>query len=196
MCVVISGYRYYSPELGRWVTKDPINELGSMALRRETKKQIYELNPYGFNKNNPLTLYDSLGLCSGCDDCPSGEWTSFSIPSFSLFFGGGLTMAKTTYKCKDNKNSCKATAICFGGGAIAAVGIGIDFGGWPGCDDGVTGICNKNGFSDFSYGIYVTAGPVSETFTENSNNIGIAKSWGLGVAFITCTNTSITCNFD
>jgi RHS repeat-associated protein len=43
------GYRYYSPEIGRWINRDPIGERGG-------------LNQYGFISNNPLSNNDSLGL--------------------------------------------------------------------------------------------------------------------------------------
>jgi uncharacterized protein RhaS with RHS repeats len=46
---VISGYRFYQPELGRWVSRDPIAENGG-------------LNLYGFVGNSPLTYWDILGL--------------------------------------------------------------------------------------------------------------------------------------
>ncbi len=46
-----SGYRYYSPELGRWVNRDPIEELGG-------------LNLYGFVGNSVLDKVDILGLTS------------------------------------------------------------------------------------------------------------------------------------
>ena len=43
------GYRFYLPELGRWLNRDPIEEGGG-------------LNLYGFVKNNPVTRWDVLGL--------------------------------------------------------------------------------------------------------------------------------------
>jgi RHS repeat-associated protein len=49
------GYRYYSPELGRWINRDPIGERGG-------------LNVYGFARNRAINI-DVLGL--------------FSIPGFS-----------------------------------------------------------------------------------------------------------------
>jgi RHS repeat-associated protein len=45
------GYRYYSPTLGRWVSRDPIGEEG-------------ELNRYVFVKNNGVNTLDRLGLIS------------------------------------------------------------------------------------------------------------------------------------
>jgi len=44
------GFRYYSPNLGRWLSRDPIGE-------RES------LNLYGFVNNIPINKYDILGLC-------------------------------------------------------------------------------------------------------------------------------------
>ncbi|MBA5872897.1 MAG: hypothetical protein GDA68_23375, partial [Nitrospira sp. CR2.1] len=43
------GYRYYSPRLGRWLSWDPIGEEGG-------------LNLCASNHNNPLNIYDPLGL--------------------------------------------------------------------------------------------------------------------------------------
>ena len=44
------GYRYYSPELGRWITRDPIGEHGGKNL-------------FALVKNNPTSQFDRLGLC-------------------------------------------------------------------------------------------------------------------------------------
>jgi len=43
------GYRQYSPELGRWLSRDPIGERGGMNL-------------YGFGGNSPLCFIDPFGL--------------------------------------------------------------------------------------------------------------------------------------
>jgi RHS repeat-associated protein len=45
------GYRYYSPESGRWLTPDPIAESGG-------------LNVYSITENNPISKIDALGLYS------------------------------------------------------------------------------------------------------------------------------------
>ncbi len=65
MRVVISGYRYYSSELGRWLNRDPLRELGSMILRRKIIKNDIneELNLlYAFVNNDPNNRIDRLGL--------------------------------------------------------------------------------------------------------------------------------------
>ncbi len=46
---VRSGYRYYSPGLGRWVNRDPIEEEGGLHL-------------YGFLGNDPCHHLDILGM--------------------------------------------------------------------------------------------------------------------------------------
>ncbi|MFZ2276954.1 MAG: RHS repeat-associated core domain-containing protein, partial [Prosthecobacter sp.] len=46
------GYRYYSPHLGRWTCKDPIEEKGG-------------LNLYEFTENDPVNNVDKLGLVCG-----------------------------------------------------------------------------------------------------------------------------------
>jgi RHS repeat-associated protein len=43
-------YRFYDPNLQRWPSRDPIGELGGINL-------------YEFVANNPISIYDSLGLC-------------------------------------------------------------------------------------------------------------------------------------
>jgi len=42
-------YRFYSPQLGRWINRDPIEEAGGINL-------------YGFVGNDPLNKIDPLGL--------------------------------------------------------------------------------------------------------------------------------------
>lgn len=49
------GYRYYSPRLGRWISRDPIEEKGGLGL-------------YAFVENRPVMRFDWLGLA-----CQSGQ---------------------------------------------------------------------------------------------------------------------------
>ncbi len=52
------GLRYYNPIMGRWLSRDPIGELGG-------------LNLYGMVGNNPLNFVDPLGLA----ECPFPKWS-------------------------------------------------------------------------------------------------------------------------
>jgi RHS repeat-associated protein len=59
--LVYYGYRYYSPELGRWLSRDPLEE-------------GVELNIYAFVMNRPLNWHDPFGLtaCSCGADITDG----------------------------------------------------------------------------------------------------------------------------
>jgi RHS repeat-associated protein len=54
------GYRYYNVGTGRWISRDPIKELGG-------------INIYGFLANAPLLKVDRLGLFPFCNNCKPGE---------------------------------------------------------------------------------------------------------------------------
>jgi RHS repeat-associated protein len=171
--------RYYDPIPGRFIQEDPLGSLGGINL-------------YAYGANNPLKFLDPLGL-QPCEDCPGGEWSSFSFPAFSGFFGGGGTISRTTYRCKTNNLVCEGTSICFGGGPIAAAGIGFDFGGYPKSTAGVSNVPYTRDFGRFSSGIYLTGGPVSVAMTGSSASVGIAKSVGAGVAYVSCLTVDLRC---
>jgi len=52
ICIAFYGYRYYEPETGRWINRDPIGEDGGVNL-------------YGFVANDPLNQVDFLGNYPG-----------------------------------------------------------------------------------------------------------------------------------
>ncbi len=54
--LVYYGYRYYNPEIGRWVNRDPIEEQGG-------------LNVYGFTQNRSIDRIDILGMLTVSGDC-------------------------------------------------------------------------------------------------------------------------------
>jgi len=60
------GYRFYSPELGRWINRDPIEEEGGV-------------NVYMFINNNGIAAVDYLGLSKVrtlcCDGVAHKVWT-------------------------------------------------------------------------------------------------------------------------
>ncbi len=56
--------RWYDSELGKWISRDPIGELGGMNL-------------YAYADNNPVNLWDVTGLCP--KDSSSGIPSCFSV---------------------------------------------------------------------------------------------------------------------
>lgn len=49
------GYRYYEPRMGRWLSRDPIEELGGQNL-------------FAMSKNEPTNLFDALGQAIAIDN--------------------------------------------------------------------------------------------------------------------------------
>jgi RHS repeat-associated protein len=101
--LVYYGYRYYSPRLGRWLTRDPIGEAGGLHL-------------YAYVYNLPGARVDALGLdwfddlsnfVAGAGDSLSfglsrlarrgisrvvwGDWDSNSDPGSNAYFAGEVT---------------------------------------------------------------------------------------------------------
>ena len=55
--LTLAPFRAYSSDTGRWLSPDPIREVGG-------------LNLYGYVGNNPVSRVDPLGLCDGDDQPP------------------------------------------------------------------------------------------------------------------------------
>ncbi len=77
------GYRFYSPEMGRWTTRDPLGEAGGVNL-------------YAFVGNNPVNWVDPWGLYTevvqwGRSPGRSGRWGHISgnITGQNWSFGPG-----------------------------------------------------------------------------------------------------------
>ncbi|OGV41195.1 MAG: hypothetical protein A2X46_07540 [Lentisphaerae bacterium GWF2_57_35] len=64
------GFRFYSPEMGRWLSRDPIQERGG-------------LNLYRFIRNNSINAIDRLGQTEW------REWVAIVMMVFSTGFGDG-----------------------------------------------------------------------------------------------------------
>jgi RHS repeat-associated protein len=130
-------YRYYDPNLQRWLNRDPIAEPGFAELRGEGQR-IHEdqVNFFIFDDNNPVNKVDALGLSPCIQRCINQ---------------GNDDMAT----CKNITKTCaKAGAVIGGigggvvggirGGTTGAVGVGIavavidgagwGFAGWFSCN--------------------------------------------------------------
>lgn len=103
--VSMNLWAFYSPEQGRWISRDPIYEEGSTArIMAETEK--IEIRPpiylYVFCANNPVLYFDKYGLAyfalrplSGWPWIPVGshnpldDWANTEISHEQIFFEDG-----------------------------------------------------------------------------------------------------------
>ena len=57
------GYRFYEPNLQRWLNRDPIHEYGFLVGRQiNTESEMQQINAYAFVGNDSLNTYDLFGL--------------------------------------------------------------------------------------------------------------------------------------
>ncbi len=56
------GYRFYDPNLQRWLNRDPISELGFETLPRRGWGKNDDLNLYDYVHNSPISYQDPYGL--------------------------------------------------------------------------------------------------------------------------------------
>ena len=79
------GYRYYQPNLQRWLNRDPLEEAGGINL-------------YGFNSNNTLSLIDSDGAAPQLTGIIYNTSTGTSDPQYqqNSYFGDSYGIGKHT----------------------------------------------------------------------------------------------------
>lgn len=105
MLISMNVLAFYSPEQGRWISRDPIYEEGSPAMIMVKKEKI-EIRPpidlYVFCANNPVLYFDKYGLAyfalrplSGWPWIPIGshnpldDWLNTEISHEQIFFEDG-----------------------------------------------------------------------------------------------------------
>jgi RHS repeat-associated protein len=113
--LIYYNYRYYSPELGRWLSRDPIEEGGGDNL-------------YGMVGNNPINKWDALGylkvslkdILSSLSNLTKTEkkiWTSTNCGSkdkeisFSVTINANITIGKTIYPAGGSVNASTTMTI-------------------------------------------------------------------------------------
>lgn len=90
--LVYFGGRYYSPEMGRWITPDPL----FINNPAEATKRPLESNLYSYTVNNPINYVD-----------PNGEWAQIALAVAAV----GLMFASDAPGGFASSNANFATAI-------------------------------------------------------------------------------------
>jgi len=85
------GYRYLSPELGRWINRDPIGEIGGINL-------------YAFVLNDPVSIIDPVGLVNT-------KWKNVEV-KYDRNWGGSTHAEWSTPVCSPSR-------VWFSGGCYA-----------------------------------------------------------------------------
>jgi RHS repeat-associated protein len=92
------GYRYYLPRLGRWISRDPIDEMGrprtpvcAACPRRSLRQCRAGLNLYAYTSGRPVGGVDPIGLAE-CSQGLCDAWCSANKK-------GGVTICEGGSKC-------------------------------------------------------------------------------------------------
>ena len=87
-------YRHYSPELGRWPSRDPLGEVDHEMLKSLTKDIYFtgekSFNVYSFVENNPLYYIDTYG--EGFWDWLNNIFTSVDPGTTGDVVDGGMAL--------------------------------------------------------------------------------------------------------
>ena len=105
---VAFGLRSYSPELGRWVNRDPMEDPGNIQIRSVvTKVGRGKSFDYGFCHNGPIVRIDCLGMD---DDAPSNIFECWVTPiEYCCGDYSGLlkSLCERMIKCLMNRPAAK-----------------------------------------------------------------------------------------
>lgn len=88
--LIYYNYRYYSPEQGKWISRDPIGERGG-------------INIFSFVRNNPLNWWDSKGL----DSCAEAQF----IMAFQKYKMMKKEKARNTFPQVQKEANCILDAL-------------------------------------------------------------------------------------
>jgi RHS repeat-associated protein len=146
--IVLAPYRAYDPELGRWISRDPIKEDGGVNL-------------YAYVENNPVNFTDSTGLIIDTSELSGEEQFIFALNRLRLMQGSGE--AKALFEALDRPgftvhirsgNNCVTDAVDRNAGKVQS--------------DGTPGSGSKiiNVMLDFNMRNYNALSPFAETMTH------------------------------
>jgi len=92
--LIYFGARYYSPDLGRWISPDPL----FLQRPEATTKEASSSNLYMYVRNNPVNLIDPFGLEAWSI---KNRWDAEQVQAYSSFMGGFISSYDEEIDCAD-----------------------------------------------------------------------------------------------
>ena len=135
------GFRYYSPEIGRWLSRDPVEERGFSVAHAEGQKREIDIEELIalISRFNPrlaakLLLWQELsesprshsqiGLYTFVDNDPLSEYDYLGLACGKELAGAILGVALGAAGCVFDTLTCYTAGVCLAG--IAAAGLSLD----------------------------------------------------------------------
>lgn len=167
------GYRFYSPQVGRWLNRDPIGEWGG-------------LNLYAFCKNNSVNAVDLLGLkntdCCGITPynpqnkcCIDENIEKKEACSIDIYIGHGGPLGSSTLPPAESIKGTIGLVTCFADQVAAHKGR-----------EGVDVYPNPNRSTG---PVYIAVGGDNYLSTEFSQELAASEEKAMGM----CNHTSAPC---
>jgi RHS repeat-associated protein len=102
-------YRFYDPGLQRWISSDPISDLGFNGAFHPRLGTLSEApSDFVYVRNSPLGHYDALGLtgCAREKPCCVMNYRATAATPWGVFNGGCIYTVTLKYALPHNPNSC------------------------------------------------------------------------------------------
>jgi RHS repeat-associated protein len=178
-------HRTYVQRWGRYTQPDPIGLQGGPNL-------------FVYADNRPTQSDDPTGLCSSCDECPSGRWLFTSVGG-SIGVVVGISKSWGTYTCVGDpfhprvEKKIRVTQTCGLLGAIRSGGVGGTtstpfFPGACGCNSGDL-LQPTKGWTGSAWMFSGDVGECAGTGVATTFQFGVGRSAGAGFARSWCRTT-------
>jgi len=108
------GYRFYDPDLQRWVNGDPFEELGFQVIRSSPGKRGKSFdNMFSFVVNNPVGEIDALGLTIYGKNCTGQQKKDIEAAKKDIC---AKARQGNCFRCLSNNQKKKMENFCDGKG--------------------------------------------------------------------------------
>jgi len=106
-------YRSYNPSGGRWLNRDPLNDLGFKVWvgNRDGIQPDEEKNLYAFVHNDSVNRLDPFGLQSMIGVCPPGVYSTCMAGCVARGFGLGFPHCSLW--CSSTRPYFRLVVVCF-----------------------------------------------------------------------------------